>query len=51
MPGVGWGGVEYSLIWAIHTYIFYFIWCVIHRTSTLFQINLQFDNFLTLTDG
>ena len=32
----------------IHTY---FIWCLIHRTSTLFQINLQFDNFLTLTDG
>ena len=25
----------------IHTYIFYFIWCLIHGTSTLFQINLQ----------
>ena len=27
------------------------IWCLIHRTSTLFQISLQIYNFLTLTEG
>ena len=32
----------------LHTYILtYFIWCLIHSTSTIVQINLQYDNFLT----
>ena len=29
----------------IFTYILYFIWCLIHRISTLFQINLQVYKF------
>ena len=33
----------------VHTHInTYFIWCLIHCTLTILQINLQFDNFLTV---
>ena len=33
----------------MHTYIHtYFIWCLIHCTSTILQINLQLENFLIL---
>ena len=36
----------------LHTYIhIYFIWCLIHRTSTLFQINLQLTIFSMLSSA
>ena len=38
--------IEKLQIFTSHAlYIFYFIWCLIHGTSTLFQINLQLTIF------